>query len=366
MTFAQYVVFGSLILGMIFGYTAHRTNFCTMGAVSDIVNIGDHHRMRMWALAIAVAMIGTQALVATGTIDLAKSFYWRPQLTWLSHILGGTLFGFGMVLASGCGSKTLVRIGGGNLKSVVVFIVMGIFAYMTLRGIVAVARVASIDRVNLSLDPGQGLGPLLATTAGTSAATAGLIVGTLLAVGILVYVFADSGFRKSAEGIVGGVVIGGVIVAGWYVSGRLGFGENLETLETMYFATNSRTIESFSFVAPAAYSLELLMLWSDTSLKITFGVAATMGVIVGSFISALHTGAFRWEGFASSEDTANHLVGAAIMGIGGVTALGCTVGQGLSGLSTLAIGSFITFIFIVLGAVLGLKYQIWRLEQMDA
>jgi uncharacterized protein len=362
-TAATTVVWASLGLGAVFGYAANRCNFCTMGAVSDIVNMGDWTRMRMWVLAIALAIIGTQGLAAAGIVDLANSFYLRPQLTWLSHLVGGALFGFGMVLASGCGSKTLVRVGGGNLKSLVVFIVMGVFAYMTLRGIFGVARTSTIDKVAVDIAGGQGLGQMLAAS-GLASATAALVAGGAIAFALLVWVFISREFRANLEGIVGGVVIGAVIVATWYVSGKLGFGENPETLEMTYFATNSRTIESFSFVAPAAYSLELFMLWSDTSLKVTLGIAATAGMVLGSLIYALISKTFRWEGFANTEDTANHLVGAAFMGVGGVAALGCTVGQGLSGLSTLAVGSVISFAAIVAGAVGGLKYQIWRLERM--
>lgn len=362
-SFANIVVLGSLALGAVFGFVANRSNFCTMGAISDIVNMGDWTRMRMWVLAIAVAILGTQGLAAAGIIDIAKAFYLRPQLLWLSHLIGGALFGVGMVLASGCGSKTLVRVGGGNVKSLVVFVVMGLFAYMTLRGIFGVARTQSIDKVTFDIAGGQGLGQILATTGGMTSSNAAMVTGGAVALALLVWVFKSRDFRRSLDSIGGGVVIGAVIVAAWFVSGKLGFGENPETLEMTYFATNSRTIESFSFVAPAAYSLELLMLWSDTSLKVTLGIAASIGVAMGSLAYALLSKSFRWEGFANTEDTANHLVGAALMGVGGVTALGCTIGQGLTGLSTLAIGSFITFGAIVAGAVGGLKYQIWRLDQ---
>jgi uncharacterized protein len=363
--FVNMVVGGSFALGLVFGYFANRANFCTMGAVSDIVNMGDYSRMRMWVLAIAVAILGTQVLAVTAQIDLTKSFYLRPQVTWLSHILGGALFGFGMVLASGCGSKTLVRIGGGNLKSLVVFVVMGVFAYMTLRGIFAVARIASVDKVAFEVAGGQGVGQILAKLLGSGAPVVAIGVAVVIALALIVWVFANAEFRMQKESWVGGAIIGAVIAATWYVSGKLGFGENPETLETVYFATNSRTLESFSFVAPAAYTLELFMLWSDKSLKVTLGIAATFGVVIGSAIYALTSRSFRWEGFGSVEDTANHLVGAALMGVGGVTALGCTVGQGITGLSTLAIGSFITFAAIVGGAVAALHYQIWRLSKME-
>ncbi|UCH18279.1 MAG: YeeE/YedE family protein, partial [Burkholderiales bacterium] len=148
-----------------------------------------------------------------------------------------------------------------------------------------------------------------------------------------------------------------------YLSGHLGFGENPETLEMTYFATNSRTIESMSFVAPAAYSLELLMLWTDKSLHVSFGVAAGLGVALGSLAWALASRSFRWEGFASFDDLRRHLLGAVLMGFGGVTALGCTVGQGITGVSTLAIGSFIALASIIGGSAATLKYISWRAER---
>jgi uncharacterized membrane protein YedE/YeeE len=129
-----------------------------------------------------------------------------------------------------------------------------------------------------------------------------------------------------------------------------------------YFGTNSRTIESLSFVAPAAYLLELLMLWSDKSLAVSFGVALGLGVIAGSAAYSLATRSFRWEGFASAEDTANHIVGGILMGFGGVLALGCTIGQGITGISTLALGSVLTTAAIVGGSWAAMKYQYWRLE----
>jgi hypothetical protein len=361
---ALWVTSGAFVLAFLFGWVANRTQFCTMGAVSDVVNMGDFSRLRMWLLAIAVAMIGTQALHATGQIDLGKAIYLRPSVTWASHVVGGALFGFGMVLASGCASKTLVRIGGGSLKSMVVFLVMGLTAYMTLRGIFGVARVASIDRLSVDVGGPAALPQWLASVSGLAPRTAIAVVTTAVAGALLVYVFRDHAFRTSREGLVGGAVVGALAVATWYLSGHIGFGEDPQTLENTYFATNTRTIESLSFVAPAAYTLELFMLWSDASLRLTLGIATTLGVISGSLAYALGARQFRWEGFVNAEDTANHLLGGALMGVGGVLALGCTIGQGLSGLSTLALGSFLSFAAIVFGAVLGLKYQIWRMERM--
>jgi uncharacterized membrane protein YedE/YeeE len=361
---ASQVLWASFALAVAFGAIAQRTHFCTMGAVSDIVNIGDWSRMRMWVLAIGVAMLGFNAMVALGVVEAGKSLYGGPRLAWLSAIVGGLMFGFGMVLASGCGSKTLVRIGGGNLKSLVVFVVLGLSAFATLKGITAVVRVDTVDRVAIQLAGSQDLPSLAVRAWGVGQAQAALVLGLLLGGGLIAWVLARAEGR-SADVLLGGLGIGAVIVGMWWVSGQLGHvAEDPNTLQEAFVATNSQRMESLSFVAPVAYTLDWLMFFSDKSKVLTIGIVSTVGVVVGSALVALATRSFRWEGFAHAEDTANHLVGAALMGVGGVTALGCTIGQGLSGVSTLALGSFLALGAIVTGAVLALRYQTWRLERM--
>ena len=346
-------------LGAAFGAVANRTHFCTMGAVADIVNMGDWSRMRMWLLAIAIAVLGSSALHAAGLIDLDKTIYRSDRLLWLSCIVGGLCFGAGMVLASGCGGKTLIRIGGGNLKSLVVFVVLGLVAYMTLRGVFGVFRVNVLEKAALALPGGQDLPALLA---GTGIAPGGALAACALLVGggLLAFVFARRDFL-GADNLLGGIAVGLVVVGGWYVSGHLGYlAEDPETLQEAFVATNSGRMESLTFVAPQAYTLELLMLWSDSSRKLSFTIASALGVIAGSLAYALATRSFRWEGFRDVEDTARHLAGAALMGFGGVVGMGCTIGQGISGVSTLAAGSILTLLSIVAGAAAMLKYQYWR------
>ncbi len=359
------VALGGFVLAFIFGAVANRTNFCTMGAVSDVVNMGSWGRMRMWFLAIAVAILGTHALQLAGLIDLSPSMYVRPNFTWLSYLLGGFLFGVGMTLGSGCGSKTLVRLGGGSLKSLVVFTFLGVAAYMTLKGLFAIWRTSWIDPVAVDLAahrlPRQDLPTLVASLTGASFRSAELAVALVVAGALLVFVFKDRAFRGSFDHVLGGTVVGLVVVGGWYVTGHLGFAENPDTLENMVLGTNSHAIESLSFVAPVAFTLELLLLWSDKSLTVTFGVAAAVGVILGSFAYALASRTFRWEGLAGAEDTANHVIGGVLMGFGGVTALGCTIGQGITGFSTLALGSILTFLAIVAGSALTMKVQYWKI-----
>jgi uncharacterized membrane protein YedE/YeeE len=354
-------------LAVVFGAVGNRANFCTMGAITDAVLVGDWRRMRMWVLAIAVAIAGATFLESTATVDLSKTIYTAAKVPWLSHIVGGLLFGFGMTLASGCGSKSLIRAGGGNLKSLIVLIMLAISAYMTLKGLFAVWRVNALDPFRFDTATlGAARSDLPSVVAALFGGGALVKPGLPLAIAAIfaLYALASADFRASREMIVGGVVIGAVIVGGWYVSGHIGhLAEDPRTLEEAFVATNSGKAESFSFVAPVAYTMELLMFWSDQSRIVTFGIAGVLGMLVGSGAMALATRSFRWEGFASVEDLVNHIVGGVLMGFGGVTALGCTIGQGLTGMSTLALGSIIASLSIVAGCVAALKYQYWRIEQ---
>ncbi|MFY9723671.1 MAG: YeeE/YedE family protein [Azonexus sp.] len=358
---AAWVVWGGFGLALILGFVAARTNFCTMGAISDVVNMEHWGRVRMWLLAIAVAMIGTNLLYYGELIDLSKSIYQRPSLPWLSMLVGGILFGIGMTLAGGCANKNLLRLGGGSLRSLVVLVFVAISAYMTLKGLFGQWRSSFLDPVAIDLSgfgmEGQGLPHLLAALTGMPAKTALLAATAVVALALLIFVFKDKRFRTNGEQVIGGTVLGLIITAAWYLTGHIGFAENPETLELTFFGTSSRTLESMSFVAPTAYTLELLMLWTDKSLRLTFGVATVLGVALGSLIYALGARKFRWEGFASVEDLGNQIVGGLLMGFGGVTAMGCTIGQGMSGVSTLAIGSFIALSGIVAGSVATMKWQ---------
>lgn len=358
------VLWATFALTLLLGFVLHKTNFCTMGAVADIANFGDWTRMRQWLLAIGVAILVSNALAATGVIDSSKSFYTAPRFTFLGYIFGGLLFGFGMVLAGGCGSKTLVRLGAGSLKALVVFIVLGVTAFITLRGALGVFRVSVIEPVHLQLASGQDLPSMAAAATGMAKSNWQWTLGLLVGGGLCAFALFKREFWHW-ENLLAGLTVGGVIAAVWLVSGHLGhLTEHPLTLEETFLATNSGRMESLSFVAPIAYVLDWLMFFSDKSKVLTLGVVAVFGMIIGSAASALLSRSFRWEGFGNTEDTANHLVGAALMGFGGVTAMGCTVGQGLSGVSLLALGSFIALGAIIVGALLALRYQNWRVEKM--
>jgi uncharacterized protein len=360
-TLASAVVWGAFALAFVFGAVGNKTNFCTMGAVSDVVNIGEWNRMRMWLLAIAVATAGATGLQLAGLVDVSKTIYTTPSFTWLSYILGGFLFGVGMTLGSGCGSKTLIRVGTGNLKSLVVAMVLAITAYMTLKGLLGVFRVAAIDPVAARFASGQDLPALLAAPLGIDKQQALAAFGFAVAAGLLVFVFKAREFR-TFDNVLGGVVAGLVVVGGWYLSGHIGYlAEDPATLEEKFLATNSGRMESLSFVAPQAYLLELLLLWSDKSRVMTFGIASVLGMVAGSLAWSLATRSFRLESFRDAEDLILHLAGGALMGFGGVLALGCTIGQGVSGVSTLALGSYLALFSIIAGAVLTMKIQYWHL-----
>jgi uncharacterized membrane protein YedE/YeeE len=274
------------------------------------------------------------------------------------------MFGAGMVLASGCGARTLTRIGAGNLKSLVVFLVLGVTAYMSMRGILAVFRVNTLDTLALQLPGGQDLPALLSATGiapNTALALCALGVGGAL----LAFCFSRRDFL-TPDNLLGGFAIGAIVVGGWFVSGHLGYlAEDPDTLQEAFLVTNSARMESLTFVAPQAYTLELLLLWSDASRKLSFGIAMALGVVAGSAAWALLTRQFRWEGFRDVADLVRHLLGAALMGFGGVTAMGCTIGQGVTGVSTLALGSLITLLAIIAGAWAMLKYEYWKLMRDD-
>jgi uncharacterized membrane protein YedE/YeeE len=345
------------LLSLVLGAISQRTHFCTMGAVSDVVNMEDWTRARQWMLAGGVAMIGFAALSHTGQIDATKTLYAGSRFLWMSAIVGGLLFGYGMVMASGCGNKTLVRIGGGNLKSLVVFVVMGISAFATLKGITAVVRVNTVDAMALDMPAGAHLGALLADMLGATPAVAMQGVGYVLGALLVLAVLRHADFR-TLENVLTGVAVGAIIVVLWWVSGHLGFvAEHPETLEPVFVGTASGRMEALTFVAPVAHSLDWLMFFSDKSKVLTVGVMSVAGVICGSALSALMSKSFRWEGFANTNDLANHLIGAVMMGVGGVTAMGCTFGQGLSGVSTLSLNAFVALAAIIVGCVVALRRQ---------
>ena len=342
----QYLAWGGLAIGVVFGALLERTRFCAMGALSDLNAFGDARRLRAWLLASAVAIIGAQVLQAAGVVDLELAMYLAPTLNWLGNILGGLMFGIGMVFAGGCASRNLVRLGGGDLRAAVVLVVMGVFAYMSLGGILGPLRAALESATALPLpgDMSQSLTALLAFATDLAPAAARWAVTAVLAGALLAYCLRDAAFRASPLLIAGGVGVGLCVVAAWALTG-LTYDE---------FAAVPQAPQALSFVRPAGDTLEYLQRYSAGPLP-GFGVATVLGTVLGAWLAAWRAGRFKLLGFADSGDTLRNLAGAALMGIGGVVAMGCSIGQSVSGVSTLAAGSLLAAVSLIAGGLLGLR-----------
>lgn len=338
---------------MVFGAVANRTHFCIMGSISDWVNMGSKTRLRAWMLAVGVTALATQVMYLSGWFDIHDAIYLSPNFGWLGYLVGGLLFGIGMTLGAGCGQRTLVRVGGGNLKSLVVLLVLAITAYMTLRGFLALVRINAIDTAAVNLTEAgfanQGIPHLLAGMTGIGEFSLRIAVTALVVVGTFWYAFKDRTFRSSFDSILAGVTVGVVCSSAWYITGVVG-NDDFEPIP----------LEGLSFIAPVGNALNYLMTY--TGATIGFGIAVVGGMIAGSFLYAVLSGTFRIETFTTRGDMINHLVAGVLMGFGGVLSLGCTVGQGITGLSTLALGSLLTVFSIVLGCTLTLKVQYYMLD----
>lgn len=364
-TLTHQVLWASFLVAVAFGAVVQRTGFCTMGAVADVVTMSDWTRMRQWGLAAGVATVGFAFLVWTGAIDPQKTLYASNRWIWLSALVGGGIFGFGMVLASGCVSKSLVRVGGGNLKALVVVLVLGIAAFATLKGITAVLRTLTVDRVAQEFTTTATLPALAAQAFSLPLSAVALVLGVAIGGGLIAWALAAKESRSWVN-LLAGAGTGAAVLALWWISGHMGFiAEHPETLQETFLATNSTRAEAISFVAPVAYTLDWLMFFSDKSKAISIGIATVLGVIVGSALMSLAQRTFRWEGFGGPDDVAHHLGGAVLMGVGGVTAMGCSIGQGVSGFSTLSLTSFVAVAAMIAGAVAALKYQEWRFGRED-
>ena len=354
---ANLVIAGGFAAGILFGWVAQRSRFCTLGALSDIVAMGDWTRMRMWGTAIGVAILGTAILTATGTLATEQTLYGSSSLRWLAHTFGGLCFGIGMVLASGCGSKTLIRIGTGSLKALVAALCLAIAGAATLHGLLGSWRTGFLDVIALQLPAAQDLPSLLAAVAGWHRTTTHLALSVILGGTILGWALWTREARRG-EALLGGLGVGMAVLAGWVVTAHIGhLAEHPETLQEAWLATNTGRPESLSFIAPQAYALELLLLWTDNSRTLSFGIACAVGTVLGAAIAAQKHHEFRIEGFRSTQDLVHHMLGGTLMGFGGVTALGCTIGQGITGIGTLALGSLITLVAILTGATAALHWQ---------
>jgi hypothetical protein len=389
MVFESFIEANSMLLwstfaiALVMGTAVNKTNFCTMGAVSDAVNMGDWGRMRAWLFAIAVALLGVTVLEASGMLTLSQTFppYRGGSLAWVENLLGGLIFGVGMTLASGCGNKCLIRIGGGNIKSAMVLLVIGVIAYFMTNPfpgsdstLYSVLFYGWTNPMAVDLGAGQDLGSVFAGAEGAAAARTW--IGGALALALLAYVWKSAEFRSSFDNILGGLVVGLAVLAFWFISSniQLDIDGDMMSLGSYYsqwdFLAESEAgkpaagaplaTQSFTFINPMGQTLGYAATGFGSAL-LTAGVMALLGVILGSFLWSVVTKGFRFEWFSSVGDFLNHFIGAILMGFGGVLAMGCTIGQGITGVSTLAIGSFITFAAIVLGSALTMKVQYYKM-----
>ena len=386
----SFFLWSSFIISVILGAIVNKTNFCTMGAVSDMVNIGDYGRFRAWILAIAVATLGVSVFEYMQLVNVTETFpgYRSTQLIYAENILGGVLFGIGMTFASGCGNKTLIRIGGGNIKSILVFIIIALIAYYMTnpfpdsdKTLYSVLFYDWLNPLAVSLDSNQDLGALISTLINSeNSQTLRLIAGLVVASGMLFYVFKAADFRSSKDNILAGVIIGLVILSAWYTSSNITIiAEDTHYSLSDYYAewdmlaeddegkpatARALSAQSFTFINPIGQTYGYIKDAFDSAL-LTFGLISVFGVILGSFLWSLINKSFRVEWFVDFKDFLNHFIGAILMGFGGVLALGCTIGQGITGMSTLALGSIITFISIIFGSALTMKIQYYKLVYED-
>jgi uncharacterized protein len=334
-----------VVAGIVLGYVARVDRFCTLSALERYWYAGDGTGVRTWALAAASALIATQALVLTGLIDISQSFYLDAGFGLTGAVFGGLMFGFGMALVGTCGFGAVVRLGGGSLRSLIVLIVIGLAALATQRGLVGLARIQVVDNLalDLSFAGDQSLGSIASALVGADLHAA---VALLAAGGLLAWIFKDAGYRRRPRKIVTGTLIGLVIAFGW-----------VATVMVAERSFEPVQLEAGSFVVPVG---DLLMqIITFTGALPDYGVGLIVGTLIGAAIGAWRKHDTRWEACDDARELSRHLSGAALMGIGGVFAMGCTVGQGITAVSTLAISAPVVIASIALGARLGLA---WLLE----
>ncbi len=364
----QVIIWG-FVIAVILGVIVRKTNFCTMGSVSDWVNFGDTGRLRAWIFAFTVAMAGVLIMEGLGTVSLDGTMppYRTSNFAWLRYLLGGVMFGIGMTLSSGCVNKTLIRIGGGSLKSVVVFVAGGIMAYlMTKTNFYYYAfsiwmSPTNIELARLGVD-NQTVTAIIARVLGVN--DNGIFhwaAGGLLVSGLFIFIFKSKGFRNNFDNVLGGLSVGLLVLAAWYITGGSLGQAAVEEADFMTFPPPGVGVMSLTFVNPMGETLYYITHPLQFRL-ITFGVAILTGVIVGSFLYAIVTRRFHVEWFTSLPDFLRHVVGGVLLGTGGVLAMGCTIGQGVTGVSTMALGSFIAVGSFIFGAALTMKIQYYMMS----
>ena len=370
---------GFFVIALLFGALANKTNFCTMGAVADWANFGDLNRMRSWVLAIAITVIGVGVLEYMGILDMSLTSsndtstppYRFSNFVWLRNLVGGVMFGIGMSLGSGCGNKTLVRIGEGNLKSVVVLLMITTGA--SLMFFTSFDYNLFLQWMNpLGIDfgamgaSGQDIASIIAVTTEIEDTSTLRLLVPLTVGGIqLVWVFMSADFRKQGLLIFTGIVIAGLALSGWYLTaGPQGITliEEIEFMDQPPYATGAQSV---TFIGPTAHLAQYVYQGFEYA-YLSLGVMLLFGVITGSFLYTLIFRRVRIEWFVAWDDFFRHIIGGLLMGIGGVLALGCTIGQGITGFSTMALGSFVSIFGIVSASMMTMKIQYYRMIHEDS
>lgn len=331
-----------LLAGATLGVAGRAGRFCTLAMLEDAFYGSDTRRLKAFALAAAVALVATQALAVLGFVDLSRSIYLTPTIGLGGAIVGGLMFGVGMALVGTCGFGTLVRIGGGDLRAIVVYLVLGVSALAAMRGLTGFLRLALIEPLSMRLPEGttQALDSLLAPILGTSSRAVPVALASVALAG---WSLADGNLVRSPRLLLSGLAAGIAVAFGWFATGWLG-GDDFDPAR----------VTSLTFVAPLGNSLLYIATFSGT--RADFAIGSVAGVILGSFIAALLSRGFRWEACDDARELKRHMTGALLMGTGGVLSMGCTIGQGLSAFSTLAVSAPITMVAIACGTRVGLEY----------
>ena len=329
-----------LCIGVVMGYVARRNHFCTMSALERHWYAGDSTGLRSWVLAAATALFSTQLLIALGMLELSQSFYVAPQLPILGSIVGGLMFGVGMALVGTCGFGAVVRLGGGNLRALVVLTGLGLAAVAAQRGTTAHFRVNFIEPVSIAMPGGQSLGSAFASLTGLRI---DFVLALLLTSAAFAWIFSSAAFRRDTGKIVAGVVVGLCITGGW--------------IATSWFAEHlfrPVQIEAGAFVTPVGdLIMQLIVVTGELP---DYAVGLVVGVLAGAALAAWRGSDMRWEACDDARELSRHLLGAFLMGTGGVFAVGCTIGQGVSAVSLMAVSTPLTLVSMALGARMGLGY----------
>ncbi|WP_417669770.1 YeeE/YedE family protein [Roseibium sp.] len=334
--------FLGLAAGCVLGFAARVNRFCTLSSLERYWYAGDANGLRTWVLAGAVALGMTQVASMAGFADIEQSFYLFPLFPWSGAILGGLMFGIGMAFVGTCGFGAVIRLGGGSLRALIVLVVLGLSALAAQRGLIAQLRVLVVD--NLALDVSfagdQSIGSLLSFVLGFDARA---VTAVLVLVVLLGWVFCDKSYRRRGWDILTAVSIGGAIAFGW-----------LATTWASRNAFEPVQIEAGSFVVPVGDAILKLVTYTGTLPD--YGVGLIAGALIGAVAGAWWKQDSRWEACDDARELSRHLIGAVLMGVGGVFAMGCTIGQGVSGLSVLALTVPLTMGSIAIGARIGLAY----------